>query len=107
MRTRLAPLGENKMIQENIPADAPAEVRTPTSGEAGTSLGRLTSVDVLRGLVLVLMALDHTRDFFSNSANLFDPTDLTHTSPLHFFTRWTTHVCAPVLVFLAGCGAYF
>ena len=41
------------MIQENIPADAPAEVRTPTSGEGGASLGRLTSVDVLRGLVMV------------------------------------------------------
>ena len=53
------------MIQENIPADAPAEVRTPTSGEAGTSLGRLTSVDVLRGLVMVIMALDDARDFFS------------------------------------------
>jgi uncharacterized membrane protein len=94
------------MIQENIPADAPAEVRTPTSGEAGTSLGRLTSVDVLRGLVMVIMALDHTRDFFSNSANLFDPTDLTHTSPMLFFTRWITHFCAPVFVFLAGSGAY-
>ena len=79
------------MIQGNMPADVPAEVRTPTSGEAGTSLGRLTSVDVLRGLVMVIMALDHTRDFFSNSANLFDPTDLTHTSPILFFTRWITH----------------
>ena len=56
------------MIEENMPADVPAEVRTPTSGEVGTSLGRLASVDVLRGLVMVIMALDHTRDFFSNSA---------------------------------------
>ncbi len=94
------------MIQGNMPADVPAEVRTPTSREAGTSLGRLTSVDVLRGLVMVIMALDHTRDFFSNSANLFDPTDLTHTSPMLFFTRWITHFCAPVFVFLAGAGAY-
>src|SRR5260370_4073950 len=94
------------MIQGNMPADVPAEVRTPTSGEAGTSLGRLTSVDVLRGLVMVIMALDHTRDFFSNSANLFDPTDLTHTSPMLFFTRWIPHFCAPVFVFLAGAGAY-
>src|SRR5258708_15406681 len=89
-----------------MPADVPAEVRTPTSGEAGTSLGRQTSVDVLRGLVMVVMALDHTRDFFSNSANLFDPTDLAHTSPMLFFTRCITHFCAPVFVFLAGAGAY-
>src|SRR6476660_5340009 len=94
------------MIQEDIPADVPAEARTQTSGEAGTSLGRLTSVDVLRGLMMVIMALDHTRDFFSNSTNLFDPTDLTHTSPMLFFTRWITHFCAPVFVFLAGAGAY-
>src|SRR5579864_5270943 len=94
------------MIQENMPIDVPAELRTPTSGEAGTLLGRLTSVDVLRGLVMVIMALDHTRDFFSNSANLFDPTDLTHTSPLLFFTRWITHFCAPVFVFLAGISAW-
>ena len=94
------------MIQENMSIDVPAELRTPTSGEAGTLLNRLTSVDVLRGLVMVIMALDHTRDFFSNSANLFDPTDLTHTSPMLFFTRWITHFCAPVFVFLAGAGAY-
>src|SRR5258708_14295025 len=94
------------MIQGNMPADVPAEVRTPMSGEAGTSRGRLTSVDVLRGVVMVIMALDHTRDFFSNSANLFDPTDLTHTSPMLFFTRWLTHFCAPVFVFLAGAGPY-
>src|SRR5258708_17039506 len=94
------------MIQGNMPADVPAEVRTPTSGEARTSLGRLTSVDVLRGLVIVIMALDHTRDFFSNSANLFDPTDLTHTSPMLFFTRWITHFCAPVFVFVVGVCCY-
>ena len=94
------------MIEGNMPADVPEEVRTATSGEAGTSLGRLASMDVLRGLVMVIMALDHTRDFFSNSANLFDPTDLAHTSPMLFFTRWITHFCAPVFVFLAGAGAY-
>lgn len=52
--------------------------------------GRLNSLDALRGLVMVVMALDHTRDFFSNSAVLFDPTDLSKTNPALFFTRWIT-----------------
>lgn len=65
---------------------------------------RLDSVDFLRGLVMVIMALDHCRDYFSNVS--FDPLDLTQTSPELFFTRWITHFCAPVFVFLAGTGAF-
>ena len=53
---------------------------------------------------MFIMALDHTRDFFSGA--LFDPTDLTRTTPLLFFTRWITHYCAPVFVLLAGTGAF-
>ena len=65
---------------------------------------RLVSVDVLRGLVMVLMALDHTRDFLSGLR--FAPEDLGHTYGALFFTRFVTHYCAPVFAFLAGTGAF-
>lgn len=65
---------------------------------------RLDSVDLLRGLIMVLMALDHVRDFFSNVT--FDPLDLTQTNAALYFTRWLTHYCAPTFTFLAGTGAF-
>lgn len=68
---------------------------------------RVRSVDALRGLVMIAMALDHVRDFTSSSAFLFQPDDLTLTSPALFLTRWITHFCAPVFMFTAGIGAYF
>ena len=65
---------------------------------------RLVSIDMMRGLVMVLMALDHTRDYFSNA--MFSPTDLSQTNAAYFLTRWITHLCAPIFMFLAGTCAY-
>lgn len=67
---------------------------------------RLASIDAVRGLVMIIMALDHVRDFFHIGAMSFSPTDLTRTTPILFFTRWITHYCMPVFMFTAGMGAY-
>ena len=65
---------------------------------------RIESVDVVRGVIMIIMALDHVREVFSNAG--FDPTDLARTSVSLFFTRWITHFCAPVFFLLTGTGAY-
>jgi len=67
---------------------------------------RLDSIDLLRGIVMVIMVIDHTRDFVHGPALRYDPTDLASTSAAIFMTRWITHFCAPVFVFLAGVSAY-
>ena len=77
----------------------PAVTETATSKRV-----RIESVDVVRGVIMILMALDHVRDFFGNSG--LNPTNpATTTIPL-FFTRWITHFCAPVFFLLTGTGAY-
>ena len=67
---------------------------------------RLTSIDAWRGLIMVIMALDHVRDFIHAGAMTGSPEDLATTTPLLFFTRWITHICAPVFMFAAGAGAF-
>lgn len=74
-----------------------------SSTEIRTEPHRLEGVDLLRGLVMVVMVLDHTRDYFQDGS--IDPTNLAKTTPALFLTRWITHFCAPTFASLAGVGA--
>lgn len=71
-----------------------------------TTTSRIHSIDILRGIVMLIMALDHVRDFFHETAVTANPLDLDTTSTPLFFTRWVTHFCAPIFVFLSGVSAY-
>jgi uncharacterized membrane protein len=68
---------------------------------------RITSVDALRGAVMIVMALDHVRDFFHRAAMTHSPTQLATTTVAIFLTRWVTHICMPVFLFTAGMGACY
>jgi len=91
-------------------------IASPIEITSGTPVvrSRIQSIDILRGLVMVIMALDHVRDFFykpdvlpGNAAGVaLDPTNLATTTPTLFFTRWITHFCAPIFVFLAGTSIF-
>ncbi len=89
-------MDELELEARNQPVLAPATPAVPVST-------RLRSIDLVRGLVMVLMALDHTRGYFANTDL---PNVLADASPDYFFTRWITHYCAPTFVFLAGLGAF-
>ncbi len=67
---------------------------------------RVSSVDIVRGLVMIIMALDHVRDLYYVDSFTSDPLNLQTTTPALFLTRWITHLCAPVFVFLSGVSAY-
>jgi uncharacterized membrane protein len=89
--------GPRIVASKNEPAVTISEVVVPKRF-------RLESVDVVRGVIMILMALDHSRDFFGQTS--FSPTDPTQTNIPLFFTRWITHFCAPVFFLLTGTGAY-
>jgi len=79
---------------------------TTSARTAQVVVTRIQSLDILRGLVMVIMALDHTRDYVHAAAMAFQPEDLSRTTAAIFMTRWITHFCAPVFMLLAGAGAY-
>jgi uncharacterized membrane protein len=88
---------------DRVETRGPVESISSVSAPAGV---RLPGIDRMRGLVILLMALDHVRDFFSADALRFDPTDLARTYPALFLTRFVTHYCAPTFVLLAGMSAF-
>ena len=80
-----------------MPRDAPLAAAPAT---------RIEAIDAVRGSVMILMALDHVRDFMHAGAMTQSPTDLATTTPALFLTRWITHLCAPAFMFTAGLGAF-
>ncbi len=95
-------MSESKRVQHSA---APAGAGPLDPGPANERR-RIDAIDLLRGIVMVIMMLDHTRDFVHSGGFQFDPTDLSKTTVAIFLTRWITHYCAPIFVFLAGTGAF-
>ena len=94
----LATVESTNVIAASAPVKAPSTALQP-----GT---RVQALDVLRGLVIVIMALDHVRDYFHDSGYAYDPLNPSTTTALLYATRWVTHFCAPTFVFLAGVSAW-
>jgi len=90
-----------------LPNDGDVLVEPRPKGLTRSGAARLDAIDMLRGLVIAIMVLDHARDYFHYYALRFDPTDPARTWLMLFATRWVTHLCAATFVFLAGVSIYF
>ena len=99
-------MSENVSPRPITPEIIPQASRRIQQAPVKPARQRIDSVDLLRGIVMVIMMLDHTRDYIHYGALQFDPLDLSKTNTLLFVTRWITHYCAPLFVFLAGTGSY-
>jgi uncharacterized membrane protein len=84
------------MFRATMPSDPAAAPPTP----------RVEAIDALRGAVMILLALDHVRDYVHRGAMSASPTDLATTTPVLFLSRWVTHLCAPTFMLTAGLGAF-
>src|SRR5690349_5902226 len=84
----------------------PYEASPATAVPATVARSRIEVIDVMRGLVMVIMVLDHVRERFYLRVPVTDPMDVATTEPLVFFTRTLAHFCAPMFVFLTGLGAW-
>ncbi|SMB99709.1 conserved hypothetical protein [Hymenobacter roseosalivarius DSM 11622] len=97
-------LNEVAMNQQVFLSPSPSAASSPADASAGLCLGtertRVQAVDVVGGLVMVIMALDHIREFWTPMVMRAE--DVAQASAALFFTRWVTHFCAPTFVFLSG-----
>src|SRR5438045_3936142 len=92
-------------MTRTLPPTLTKGLRAPSAEHARP--GRLDSIDLLRGLAMIVMALDHVRDYLHFDSLLFSPTDLKRASFAMFATRLVTHFCAPAFILLAGVSARF